>query len=281
MNGKESGDSSVCPREAEMAEPLPPAIGIIGGMGPWVDPLLLRKLLECQAARGMRRDQEAVPVLLAQFPELIEDRTEYLASLDGGAARENPALNAARIARMLAADGACVLGIPCNTFHAPAIFRRFEEELAGVQGVEVVHMVRATLAGITARRIGVLSTNGTYLHRIYSGPIAERGREPVTLPLESSADRAGPCQTDVHHAITNAEWGIKSGSEARRGYPAARQVLKAAARRLQELGAEAVILGCTEIPLALAQSDVPDLPLVDPLDALAEGLVERYRARRG
>jgi aspartate racemase len=264
-----------------MVERLPAAIGIVGGMGPWVDPLLLSKLLEYQAARGMRRDQEAVPVLLAQYPELIEDRTEYLASLGGGVPLESPAVNAARIARMLAASGACVLGIPCNTFHAQAIFSRFEKELAGVEGVEVIHMVRATLAAITARRIGILSTNGTYLHRIYSGPIAERGLEPVTLALESSPERAGPHQNDVHHAITNTEWGIKSGSEARRGYPAARAVLKAAARRLQELGAEVLILGCTEIPLALEQTDVPEVPLLDPLDALARGLVDAYRARRG
>lgn len=263
-----------------MSARLPRAIGIVGGMGPWVDPLLLRKLLEFQAARGLRRDQDAIPVLLAQYPELIEDRTGYLASLEGGAARENPAVNAACIARRLAAEGACVLGIPCNTFHAPPIFSRFEQELAGVEGIEIVHMVRATLAAITARRIGILSTNGTYLHRIYSGPIAERGLAPVTLPFESAPAAARPCQNDVHHAITNTEWGIKSGSEARRGYPAARAVLKAAARRLQELGAEVIILGCTEIPLALEQSDVPDVPLVDPLDVLAKELVERYRARR-
>jgi len=261
-----------------MAEALPAAIGIIGGMGPWVDPLLLRKLLEHQAALGMRRDQEAVPVLLAQYPELIEDRTEYLVSLARGAPLDNPAVNVARIARMLVASGAGVLGIPCNTFHAAPIFSRFEEEMAGVE-VELVHMIRATLAGITARRVGILSTNGTYLHRIYAGPIAERGLEPVTLPYQCAPGQRGPSQNDVHAAITSTEWGVKSGCEARLGYPAARAVLKAAARRLQELGAEGVILGCTEIPLALEQSDVPDLPLVDPLDALARGLVEAYRAR--
>lgn len=266
-----------------MTERLPAAIGILGGMGPWVDPLLLRKLLEYQAALGMRRDQEAIPTLVAQYPELIEDRTEYLLSLERGAPLENPAVNAARIARMLAADGACVLGIPCNTFHAAPIFSRFEQELAGLEGVEVVHMVRATLDSIAVRRVGILSTNGTYLHRIYSGPIAERGLEPVTLPYAPSPEhRQGPepSQNEVHEAITSTQWGVKSGREARLGYPAARRVLKAAARRLRELGAEAAILGCTEIPLALEQADVPDLPLLDPLDALARGLVDAHRARR-
>lgn len=263
-----------------MAQQLPAAIGILGGMGPWVDPLLLRKLLEYQAALGMRRDQEAIPTLVAQYPELIEDRTEYLASLEGGAPLENPAVNVARIARMLVANGACVLGIPCNTFHAAPIFSRFEEELAALEGVKIVHMVRATLGTIAARRVGILSTNGTYLHRIYAARIEASGREPVTLPYTPFPKREGPSQNDVHEAITSTEWGVKSGREAGQGYPTARAVLKAAARRLQELRAEVVILGCTEIPLALEQSDVPDVPLVDPLDALARGLVDAYRRRR-
>jgi len=265
-----------------MTERLPAAIGILGGMGPWVDPLLLRKLLEYQAALGMRRDQEAIPTLVAQYPELIEDRTEYLLSLERGTPLENPAVNAARMARMLVANGACVLGIPCNTFHAAPIFSRFQQELAGLESVEIVHMVRATLAGIQARRIGILSTNGTYLQRIYSGPIAERGLEPVTLPYAPPPERheePGPSQNDVHEAITSTQWGVKSGREARAGYPAARSVLKAAARRLRELGAEEVILGCTEIPLALEQADVPEVTLVDPLDVLAKALVDAYRRR--
>lgn len=273
-----------------MAERLPAAIGILGGMGPWVDPLLLRKLLEYQAAQGVRRDQDAIPTLLAQYAELIEDLTEYLVSLARGAPLKNLAVNVARIARMLIADGACVLGIPCNTFHAAPIFSRFEEELAGAGEVEIVHMIRATLADIAAqhpgaRRVGILSTNGTYLHRIYAEPVTASGLAPVTLPYEprpspEQAGRLAPLQNDVHEAITSTEWGVKSGSEARLGYPAARGLLKAAARRLQTLGAELIILGCTEIPLALEQADVPDLPLVDPLDSLAKGLVEAYRAQR-
>ncbi|MEK7405142.1 MAG: aspartate/glutamate racemase family protein [Acidobacteriota bacterium] len=259
---------------------LPASIGIIGGVGPWVDALLLRKLLEYQTVLGMRRDQDAIPTLLAQFAALIEDRTEYLMSLERGGALENPAINAARIARMLAASGARVLGIPCNTFHAGPIFSRFAQEVAGLTGLPIVHMVQATIADILAarpevHRVGILSTNGTWLHRIYSAPLEAAALQAVTLPLEAPT---APTQNDVHHAITNTEWGIKSGREAWRGYPRARAILKAAALRLQQLGAEVAILGCTEIPLALAQADVPDLPLQDPLDSLAKGLVDAYRA---
>lgn len=283
--------------------PLPPSIGIIGGMGPWVDPLLLGKLLRHQAALGMRRDQQAIPVVLAQFSPLFEDRTEYLAALAAGRPSENPAVAAARVARWLTSGGARVLGIPCNTFHAAPIFERFRQEIAdltdGPDAVQLVHMIHALLDAIkaqlpAARRVGVLSTTGTYLQRIYADALSRRSLEPVMLPYDPSPippeRRAArkqailgggvpPEQQDVHEAITNPEWGIKSGRGAEEGYPEPKAVLKAAARRLAQSGAQALILGCTEIPLALAQADLPELPMLDPLDALARGLVDAWRAR--
>lgn len=279
---------------------IPASIGIVGGMGPWVDPLLLEKLLAYQVSLGMRRDQDAIPVVLAQFAPLFVDRTEYL--LRGGKeAAENPALAAARVCRVLAAAGARVVGIPCNTFHAPAIFDIFECEIAPLirQGVEIVHMVRATVREIAARfpgarRVGILSTTGTYRQGVYSDALREAGKEPVTLPCEerdlSLAEQAlrrdaimagslEPAQNDVHSAIANAEWGIKSGRAAEAGYPAPRAILRAAGRRLQELGAEVLVLACTEIPLALGSADLPGIPLVDPLEVLARALVDAWRRR--
>jgi aspartate racemase len=281
--------------------PIPVSIGIIGGMGPWVDPLLLEKLLVYQSALGMRRDQEAIPLLLAQWAPLVEDRTEYLDKLCRGEAGENPAYGVARALDLLARAGARVFGIPCNTFHAPAIFGVFEHEIQPwrERGVTVVHMIRATCERVVSqwpavRRVGILSTNGTYLHRIYAQPLAETGIEPVTLAYEARAfsleeqaarrdailaGKLEPLQNDVHHAIANAEWGIKSGCDAARGYPQPRALLRRAAERLGELGAEVLILGCTEIPLALQTEDVPGLPMIDPLDVLAQELVETWRRR--
>lgn len=275
---------------------LPASIGILGGVGPWVDPYLLTRMLEYQTALGMRRDQQAIPVLLAQFASLYEDRTEYLADPDRLA---NPALAAAQVARVLMEAGARVLGVPCNTFHAPAIFARFENEIAAAleaHGARLIHMVRAVAARIrkqhaAVRRVGVLSTDGAYRHGIYRDALVEFGLEPVLLPWEDRrfdpAEQAArrdavargempPLQNDVHHAITNPEWGIKSGQGAAQGYPQARAVLLAAARRLQDAGAEVIVLGCTEIPLALRAQDLPT-PLADPVEILAQELVDAWR----
>lgn len=52
--------------------------------------------------------------------------------------------------------------------------------------------------------------------------------------------------------------------------------LERAARRLVEQGVQAVIAGCTEIPLGLP-ADTVDVPLVDPALVLAQALVRRVR----
>lgn len=260
----------------EMERGLPASIGIIGGVGPWVDPLLLRKILAYQANLGLRRDQDTIPVVLAQHGAMIGDRTAYLASLDQGEEAESPAVTAARVARSLAAQGARVLGIPCNTFHVHVIFDRFRQEIADLETIDVVNLVETAIDDLvrrfpTARRAGILSTNGSYLRRLFADPIRARGLEPVTLPFDSGPP---PRQVDVHEAIYG---GIKSGQEADRGYPGVRGLLREAVGALSRRGAEVVVLGCTELPLAISPADV-SLPLLDPLDSLARGLVDRYIA---
>ena len=47
-----------------------------------------------------------------------------------------------------------------------------------------------------------------------------------------------------------------------------------------EQGAEAVILGCTEIPLALTEPDVRGVPLLDATNVLARALIVAFAPDR-
>jgi aspartate racemase len=279
---------------------LPPSIGIIGGVGPHVDAVMMRRLLACQDAV---RDQEVIPTVTAQFAGLIGDRTDFLRALGSESPARNPAEGAAEVARSLVACGARVLGIPCSTFHASPILDRFRELIAdlleGAETVEWVHMIDAAVADVReglpeAGCVGTLSTNGTCLEGVYANAIADAGLEPLALPLLerefSEAEQTERrdrilereleiAQNDVHHAIYHPQWGIKSGREAASSFPTARSVLVIGARALAEKGAQAVILGCTELPLALRPVDVPEIALVDPLDSLARALVDAFRRR--
>jgi aspartate racemase len=282
---------------------LPPSIGIIGGMGPWVDPVILRKCLDQQARLGMHRDQHAIPVLLAQYAALLDDRSEYLDALKRGGKTSqprptNPAAAAVTVARALISGGARVLGIPCNTFHAEPIFSAFEAEIgrSDTDGrVPIVNMVKSTVESVShegARHVGILCSNGTFRHRVFSDCLQLHGLRPVLLdserrsysPDEQDARRKAiltgclePSQDDIHHCIYSERWGIKSGRESHAGHASAKAILLRAGKRLARMGAEAVIMGCTEFTLAVSQSELTEIKLYDPLDSLAQALVHTYR----
>lgn len=248
----------------------PPAIGIIGGVGPWVDTLLIRKILEQQSLAGPHSDQSALPLLLGQYGCLIADRTRYLESLGDPEPIENPALAAARVGRLLIASGARVLGIPCSTFHAKPIFKRFEDEIGHSACVQVVNMVENTIVDIlhakpVPQKVGILCTNGTWRERIYSEPLRRSGLIPIELDWKE--------QRKVHQAIYHPEWGLKAVCGTDESYSMTREILSNALVLLCDRGADAVLLGCTELPFALKDAQVP---LFDPLNSLAAALVRAY-----
>jgi len=162
-----------------------------------------------------------------------------------------------------------VVGIPCNTAHAPAIFDVIIDELerAG-SAVRVLHMIQEVSiflhkAHPNIRRVGVLSTMGTYKTGVYTDVLVTEGFEAL-LPDE---DR----QQWVHDAIYHPDFGIKSQSTPLSA-EARRRLMKATAE-LTDAGAEAVVLGCTEIPLAVTEHTVDGAPICDPTLVLARALI--------
>jgi aspartate racemase len=121
----------------------------------------------------------------------------------------------------------------------------------------------------------VLSTVGTQRAAIYPVALGAAVFEVVTLP-ETRLNEL------VHRAIYDPTAGIKVT-----GAPVSarvrRDVLQAIAE-LGEAGAAAVVLGCTELPLAVPEADLDGLPIVDPTRLLARALIravapERLRIR--
>jgi len=249
-------------------------IVIGGGVGPMAGVALHAKIVENTLTDG--RDQTHLNVLHFSRSPDVPDRTGYLL----GEEKTNPAEGMARTfaaawasLRELGQEG--VGGIPCNTFHAPEIFRPFLGILAetGV-GIPVVHMLEETVRLLDeirpeARRIGVLSTTGTRKTGVYRRLLEHGGREVLEVP-ESR-------QKDVQEAIYDRGWGIKAVSPVT---PRARQLMLDLAGILAAAGAETVILGCTEIPLALPEKTLNGIPLLDPVTALARALIREASPRK-
>jgi aspartate racemase len=67
-----------------------------------------------------------------------------------------------------------------------------------------------------------------------------------------------------------AIYAVKHGEALERP----RRLIREAAAHLRQLGAEAVVAGCTEVPLILQDGDLP-IPVIDPTTILAQAAVRR------
>lgn len=243
--------------------PIEPIIGIIGGAGPYAGLDLVKKIFDQTLARG---DQEHLSVALLSLPGIIADRTAYLL----GDEQNNPATGIAHVALQLERIGATVVAIPCNTAHAEAILEPVLWRLRQARStVKMLHLIGETIKFLQTDcpgrcRIGVLSTNGTYHLGLYARPLEEAGYQ-VVLPTLQMQEEV------VHRAIYHPELGIKA--QAHPVTSQARQWLEEAVLALKKDGAEVIILGCTELPLALPEAAVHDILMIDPATILARALI--------
>lgn len=239
-------------------------IGIVGGVGPFAGLDLQRKILEETA---VSRDQDHLPLISVSQPGPIPDRTEYLE----GEAATNPAFPLAAQLLTLEQAGAAIAAIPCNTAHAPPIWDVIRAQLAAAGSAlillhmmeEVARFLQRVHPAVSA--VGVLSTTGTYRAALYPAALEPAGFTVLT-PTETMQSEM------VHPAIYDPAYGLKALGVAA---PRARADLLAGAVALGDAGAEAIILGCTEIPLALSETAVNGLPLIDATRVLARALVAR------
>jgi aspartate racemase len=245
-------------------------IGIVGGAGPFAGVDLSRKICEETLAH---RDQDHVPFALLSTPGTIADRTAFLL----GEQVDNPGEAIADVVLALERLGCTVVGLPCHTAHAPPIFDAMSAALAR-QGAKVrfVNMLEETARYLgerftTGTRIGVLSTIGTQRAAIYPAVLGAAGFEVDTLPEPRLNEL-------VHRAIYDTADGIKVT-----GAPVSARVRRdviQAITELREAGAEAVVLGCTELPLAVPEADLDGLPIVDPTRILARALIRAVAPAR-
>ncbi|MFO8235877.1 MAG: amino acid racemase [Bacteroidales bacterium] len=237
-------------------------IGIVGGVGPYAGLDLTQKIFNETIAGS---DQEHLPVALFSIPHKIADRSEFLM----GKTNINPAYAVHEIILKLEQAGANVIGIPCNTMHAPEIFNTIQSELKTSKSkVQLINMITEVIQFIKnhyseIHKIGILSTTGTYQSKVYENSLINAGLEPVVANPD--------LQERIHQAIYHPEYGIKTVSNP--VTKKAKNTLVNGIRSLKSKGAEGIILGCTEIPYALPYKKISNLPLLDATQILARALI--------
>lgn len=222
-------------------------VGVLGGMGPAATIDFMAEVLRLT---GAAEEQDNVRLIVDSNPGLPNRH----AAISGTGPSPGPVL--AEMARGLRRAGADVLVMPCNTAHA------FAAEIRAATPLPFVDMIEATVQAVardhpSARRIGVLAAAGCLDARLYETALDRAGLKAVVPTGELRARFM-----DLVYRIKGGDTGAD-----------VRASMAAVAQGLLDQGAEVLVAGCTEVPLALA-ADAVCAPLVSSTEVLARRTIE-------
>lgn len=230
-------------------------IGVLGGMGPLATLDFFHKVLASTPARG---DVDHVPLLIQSDPRIPSRPAAIL----GDGPSPLPELMAGR--DRLVAAGSTALAMPCNTAHF-----WYAELSAGcpVPFISIVDASVAELAPIVAAggSVGIIATRATLAGQVFDATLMKAGYTPV-MPDDDAMD----------------QWVLPGIALVKAGQTLEAAVLiENAVQALLRKGADAVVLACTETPVAL---DALGSPLrtrcVDSTAALARACVDWWAVNR-
>ena len=159
----------------------------------------------------------------------------------------------ATIARALQDAGAEVIGLATNTMHIVA------GQITAAIEIPFVHIADPTSDALLAdgfETVGLLGTRFTMEMPFYRDRLAQRGLASI-IPEVDRTNLNGIIYEELCRGIVREE---------------SRRIYVTAIERLAARGAEAVILGCTEITMLIDDSVSP-LPVYDTTDLHAKALV--------
>lgn len=225
--------------------------GILGGMGPEATIDLFAKIVRSTKAS---KDQDHLRIIIDNNPA-IPDRQKAILEND-----VSPVELLVATARNLEAAGADFVVMPCNTAHY------WIDDIRKAVGIPVVDMIKETAEEIAGaypslRIVGILAATGTVRSGLY-----QRNLGRLQINCISPTD-------DDQSALMSVIYSVKAGDLSK--HSAAVEI----SRRVVRAGAEAIVAGCTEVPLVLKPADL-SVPLIDATQVLASRTVDIAQGSR-
>lgn len=221
-------------------------LGILGGMGPAASAEFINRLI---AQTPASCDQEHIPFVLWSDPR-VPDRSTSLRNgdnlplswlLEGIQGLKNAGCN-------------CIV-IPCNTAH----FWFNEMEKCASWNSKIIHIVDSVAdalrdVNVTNSTIGIIGTQATIELGLYQYMLNKLGWNCIT-----------PTKEEMNTLVQPAINLIKANN-----IEAAQPLIMTVVNRLIDSGSKAVVLGCTELPLAVKQTEAQGIPLINSIDSLVK-----------
>ncbi len=216
-------------------------IGVIGGMGPESSALFYKLLIkECQKQYRISSDNKYPEIFIHSIPiEMNQDLNKNMLKL------------LLKSAKNLECIGADFIVIPCNSAHY--FYENLEKEIK----IPLLSMIEETIKKVNSenyKTIGLIGTKIT-MNEVYNKYLNKYSIKKIV--------------PDSQNKII----GLISDISINKNILKCKKELLKIIYDLKGKGAEAVILGCTELSLILNQKDA-DVKLFDTLNILAESTIK-------
>lgn len=221
---------------------------ILGGIGPEAAGYFMTTLARRTDAVS---DQDHVPCLVLSLPHIADRSLAILAGSD------TPREQIVDGLQRLQAMGCGAVAVPCNTAH---FWHLHFKSAVDVPFIDMIAATGAELSARGVRTVAILGTISTVRMGIYSLEVeCATGQPPIQLP-EATLSL-------VERAI---RW-VKAG-ERRQASAAVTEAIQ----HVRSTRAEAVVLGCTELPIVVPDQVKGD-DLIDPGELLADSCIGWWR----
>ena len=223
-------------------------LGILGGMGPAASAEFVSRLIKQTPAS---HDQQHIPFVLWNEPR-IPDRSTAMQAGDN-----QPMLWLLQGIQALKTVGCDHVVIPCNSAH-------FWYDDMAKMGVPITHIVDSIAdqlreLGLENSTIGIMGTQGTIEHGLYQSRLEQQGWRCLV-----------PDRAEMDFFVQPAIDFIKAGKIGE-----SQVLLMQVIHSLIDREAQAVVLGCTELPLAISIDQEQGIPIVNSLDSLVQAVIKK------
>jgi len=223
-------------------------IGILGGMGPSASADLYSRIIKySQQKYNAVQDSDYPPVIIMSLAMSGFDET--------GIVDENLVKNQlVDGVKKLEAAGADFIVIACNTVHF------FYNQMQATVKIPILNIVEETKNKVLEsgfKKVGLFSSESTNKLQLYQNNFKQNGIEVISASKNQ--------QKNLNSVIENVMAGKQGAEDVKK--------LKEIAAEYSKQGAEAIVMGCTEIPLAINQSQT-DIKLFDTTQIIAESAVD-------
>ncbi len=223
-------------------------IGVLGGMGPEASSNLYAKIIKyAQQKYGAVQDFDYPPIIIYSLPLLGFDETGIV---DEDLVRKQ----LIKGVKKLESAGCELIIVACNTVHS------YYKEMQSSVKVPIFNIIEETKKRVVEfgyKKVGLFASESTNKLKLYQKKFIDANIEVIS----PNSDQ----QKMLNQVIEHVMGGNQKTDDI--------IFLKDIARDYIKQGAEAIVMGCTEIPLAINQTHT-DIKLFDTIEIIVQCAVD-------